>query len=187
MRVGITGNIGSGKTYVCNLFSEMYNIPVFNTDNEAKIIVNTDESVIKQIKNYFGEYAYCDGKLDSMYLSNIVFKDKAKLNKLNSIVHPIVLKKFEDFHKASNAAYVIKESAIIVECKIMVDVLIGVTAPKELRLQRAIDRGGTKYDILKRMKNQMSDGAKMHCCDYVIINDGRDLIEQIKFINTCIA
>jgi len=93
MVIGLTGGIGSGKTTVLHFFEEL-GAKVFIADVEAKILMNTDEDLISDIKILLGEEAYLSGKLNKKYVASQVFEDSKKIDLLDSIVHPKVRNKF---------------------------------------------------------------------------------------------
>jgi len=172
MIVGLTGGIGSGKTYVASLFGEL-GVPVYISDVEAKKIMNTQPDVIKSIIEIFGKKAYVDGQLDRKFIASQVFTKKEKLNQLNSIVHPAVANHFKNWHKQQNSVFVIKESAILFETKgnKYCDSIILVTAPEEIRILRVIKRDHVSEEEVKnRIKNQWSDEQKKLLSNYVISN-----------------
>jgi len=132
LKIGITGNIGSGKTTVSKLF-ELMCIPVFYADDAAKNIMVTDELLIQEIKQTFGTESYFDdGTLNRKHIAGIVFNDGAQLAKLNSLTHPAVFKAFDNWVAGiTGAPYVIKEAALLFESASykMCDRSIMVTAP----------------------------------------------------------
>ena len=94
MVVGVTGGIGSGKTYVCSLFAKK-GIPVYNTDIEAKKLMNTNASVKEAIGELLGSKSYTNGVLNRPYIAEKIFNNAALLKKMNAIVHPAVALDFE--------------------------------------------------------------------------------------------
>ena len=96
LKIGITGGIGVGKTYVNNIIEKM-GYPVFYADQTAKDLVKSDYKLIESIKKEFGPDILLNEKIDSKKLSNIVFGDSIALNKLNSIIHPFVFEKFAEW------------------------------------------------------------------------------------------
>jgi len=188
MKIGITGNIGSGKTTVCKIF-ETLGIPVYYADIEAKRLMIENTHVVEKIKLLFGLKAYLeDGSLDRKYISEVVFNNPQVLSKLNYIVHPAVREDSERWAKAQKgAAYVLKEAALLVESDSYKDLdkLIVVTAPIETRIQRVMKRDHVnKEAVLAREKNQMSEDKKIELADYKINNDGTEaLIPQIHKIH----
>ncbi len=177
-KIGITGSIGSGKTYVSKVF-ESLGISVFNADNEAKKIMSCSFDLINSIKNEFGEDIYDKYSLNKKKLASIVFSDSAKLKKLNSIVHPIVKQEFLNWCKIQKSPYVIKEAAILFESNSYkeLDSIICVSAPKKLRIDRVRLRDSLKdYEINNRMRNQFSQEQKENLSDYIIVNDEKELL-----------
>src|ERR1700761_9036226 len=110
LKIGITGNIGSGKTTVSRIF-EVLGIPVFYADTAAKDVMVKDEILTAAIKDAFGFISYFDdGSLNRKHIANIVFNDEKELAVLNSIVHPVVFRAFDSWVKQHpNAPYVLKE------------------------------------------------------------------------------
>ena len=180
LRVGVTGGIGSGKTTVCRIFEQL-GIPVYYADERAKALMVEDRRLIGKVKKLFGDGAYLpDGSLNRKWIAGIVFQDAAKLEQLNAIVHPAVMKDGEKWHNGqSNLPYTIKESALLFEIgsEIFYDKTVAVYAPKEVRVQRAMQRDSlTRAAVEARMARQMDDEKKAQLADYVIINDGKKLL-----------
>ncbi len=178
MIIGITGGIGSGKSTVAKIFATL-GIPVYDADTAAKKIMQTNDDLKKELKKQFGEATYTSEGLDRKYLAGIVFSDKEKLERLNSLVHPYTLADATSWAKEQNTPYVIKEAALLFESRAAhnVDYVIGVSAPKSLRIQRAMTRDGlTRDEVVARMNRQIEENIKMKLCDFVIINDEQQLI-----------
>jgi len=173
LKVGITGGIGSGKSTVCQVFSTL-GIPVFSADEAAKYLMNTDPALIAGIKQLLGADIYNKSQLDRAKVSSIVFKDPSKLQQLNTLVHPATIKYAQEWVAAQTSPYTIKEAAIFFESGSYkeMDIMVGVFAPLELRISRAIQRAHTtRQEILDRISRQMPEEEKMKRCDYVIAND----------------
>ena len=185
MIVGLTGGIGSGKTYVAQLFENL-GVPIYIADVEAKKIMNANNEVKKAISVLFGNEAYQNGTLNRKYIAHQVFTNKVLLNKLNAIVHPAVANHFEAWYKAQNCDFVIKESAILFETggDKKCDHTILVIAPKNIRIQRVMDRDNiSEKEVIERMKNQWDDGKKIKLASYIIENiDSFYVKKQVKKI-----
>ncbi|WP_413666461.1 dephospho-CoA kinase [Mucilaginibacter sp. Mucisp86] len=180
LKIGLTGNIGSGKTTVAQVF-ELLGIPVFYADDEAKKVMVTDQMLIEGIKQTFGTQAYFnDGSLNRKYISGIVFNNKAELEKLNALVHPAVFRAFDSFDQLhKDAPYVIREAAILFESGSykMCDRAIMITAPLETRIARVMERDGiSRADVESREARQLSQDEKLKLANDVIINDGKQLV-----------
>ncbi|MFC5044705.1 dephospho-CoA kinase [Aquimarina hainanensis] len=184
--VGLTGGIGSGKSTIANMFQDM-GIAVYIADKEAKQLMNTDETLQAAIVDLLGEKAYQDGALNRAYIANKVFRDKALLEALNSIVHPAVAKDFNNWKNKQKGQYVIKEAAILFEnggykkC----DYTILVVVPEEERIRRVMQRDNTTEEQVKdRMKNQWTDDQKVPFADFVIRNNNlKNTHDQVQKIH----
>jgi dephospho-CoA kinase len=180
LKIGITGNIGGGKTTVSKIF-EVLEIPVFYADDAAKKAMVEDIVLIDAIKSAFGNEAYFnDGELNRKHIASIVFNNETELTKLNSIVHPAVFRAFDTWVSAiKEAPYVIKEAALLFESTSykMCDYSIMVTAPLELRINRVLKRDGlTRTEIKSRNAKQFSEEKKTRLADFVVRNDDTELV-----------
>jgi len=174
LKIGITGGIGSGKTFICRLF-QMLGVPVYNADEEAKKLMNTDSRIREKLVAQFGQAVYKDGQLDRAFLARVVFSDAQKLQILNSIVHPIVIQEAKDWAARQKTRYSLKEAALLFESGSYkeLDYTILVTAPLDLRVQRVMHRDGiTEQQVRERISKQLSDEEKLQLTDFVIVNDG---------------
>ncbi len=178
MKIGLTGGIGSGKSTVADIF-RVLGIPVFNADQAAKGLMETDPVLREKLRQTFGEAVFKEGKLDRKYLSSIVFADPYQLDLLNAMVHPVTIQAAEDWVLQQNAPYVVKEAALFFEAgsAIGFDYMIGVSAPRALQIHRVMQRDHvSREEVLARMQRQISESIKMRLCDFVIMNDDRHLL-----------
>lgn len=185
--IGLTGGIGSGKSTIAKVFANL-GVPVFDADAAAKQIMNTSPVIKEKLIETFGPEVYSKPDagqansgaiLNKAYLSKIVFNDPYKLELLNSIVHPITIQAALDWAALQNAPYVIKEAALFFESGSVAGVhkMIGVTAPKSLRIHRVMKRDHcTKEEVEKRMSFQIDESLKMKLCDWVVVNDDQHLV-----------
>jgi len=176
--IGLTGGIGSGKTTVAKIFTSL-GYPVFNSDTEAKNIVNNNAEAIVEIKRAFGD-VYQDGVLNSKKIAHLVFKNKEALQQLNAIVHPKVKVEFENWvRKHKEHSVLLKEAAILFETEgyKLLDATILVVAPEKIRIKRVMSRDRIEEEAVKnRIQNQLSDEKKKLLAQYVIVNDGENLL-----------
>jgi len=178
LKVGITGGIGSGKSTVAHIF-ETLGIPVYYADDAAKRLMNKDEGLRLQVQQLFGDAAYSNGQLNRAYLSAQVFNNPDKLAMLNSLVHPATIADAARWMQQQTAPYAIKEAALIFESGAQenLDKVIGVFAPKAVRIKRVMNRDGiTREEVMARMNKQINESIKMRLCDYVITNDEQQLL-----------
>ena len=177
-KLGLTGGIGVGKTYVSKIFKQM-GIPIFNADVEAKKCMVEDANLKAAVQLTFGENMYLKGVLQKDALAKIVFNNTEDLTKLNALVHPIVKQKFEDWCIMQSASMVIKEAAILFESDayLGLDAVVCVSAPEKLRIARVQKRDGSSVtDIKSRIDKQMPQSKKEEMADFVIVNDGKQLL-----------
>lgn len=173
LKVGITGGIGSGKSTVSKIF-ELLNVPVYYADEASKRLYTSDKNLMANIKKNFGEEVYTNDQLNRSRLAAMVFNDPEKLALLNSIVHPPTIKDAADWMQQQTAPYIIKEAALIFESgsSAGLDLVIGVYAPKHIRIQRVMERDSiSRDDVLNRMNRQIDEELKMKLCDFVIQNN----------------
>jgi dephospho-CoA kinase len=178
LKLGVTGGIGSGKTSVCKVFTVL-GIPVFSTDRIAREIMDGDENIIRQINSIAGRDMYSNGALDRMALASLIFNNSSLLEKVNSLVHPLVFERFSGWEKNQTSPYVIMEAAILFEsgASKLVDKIATIVAPVEERLNRVTQRSKlSRHQVLERMMNQMNDEARIKLSDYVIYNSENDMI-----------
>ncbi|QBQ40680.1 dephospho-CoA kinase [Sphingobacterium psychroaquaticum] len=183
LKVGITGGIGSGKSYVAEIFKAL-GVPFYDADREAKDIMVTSDTVREDLKQAFGEAVYfADGQLNRAYLSSVVFGDERQLQRLNSIVHPAVIAHGEAWSNRQTYPYSLKEAALLFESGSYkkLDYTILVTAPEEERIARVMKRdNATREQVLARISKQLPDSEKREIADFIIVNDGvQPLLPQV--------
>ena len=187
LKVGITGGIGSGKSTVSRFFSEL-GVPVYDSDQKAKSLMQHDDSIIIKIKKEFGDNSYLNNQLNRPYIGEIVFKNELKLKQLNSIVHPVVRTDFNNWlSQNSNAKFVIKEAAIMIESGAYKDLdkLIVVNANREQKIKWIKKRDNLLLeDIENRIQNQLSDKIRNQYADFIIENSSskKELKQQVLSI-----
>lgn len=188
--IGLTGGIGSGKTTIANYFAEM-GVPLYIADDEAKKVMQS-KKIVQQIKLAFGDSLFENDVLNRAKLAEIVFNDADKLAALNAIVHPAVKEDFELWLlKNKKYHYVIYEAAILFEsgrykdC----DVIVTVTAPEEIRIERVVKRDKTtREQVVSRMKMQWDDEKRISLSNFVINNSNlkiarEEVVKILKILN----
>jgi dephospho-CoA kinase len=177
-KIGLTGGIGVGKTYVSKIFQKM-GIPIFNADEQAKKCMVDDANLKEAVQLAFGENMYLKGVLQKEALAKIVFNNTEALAELNALVHPIVKQKFEDWCSLQSTSMVIKEAAILFEsdAHVGLDAVVCVSAPEKLRISRVQKRDGNSVEqIQSRMSKQMPQTEKEELADFLIVNDQVQLL-----------
>ena len=189
--VGVTGGIGSGKSIVCDQFRRLGRT-VIRADEVARELTEKDAAVIGQIQSAFGDVYNAAGTLDRRALAAIVFTDRRKLERLNGIVHPAVFREIDRRLRMLPGEelrpYVVIEAALVFESGMdaVLDFVIVVDAPEELRIARVVARdGSTPEEVRSRMASQMKTEEKLKRADFTIENTGEKegLGEIIAFLD----
>lgn len=181
IKVGITGGIGSGKSKVCKILEEM-GYPVYYSDKESKRIVNTNIKIRNQLIELLGNEVYLGDELNKIFLATKLFNHDDIREKVNQIIHPVVREDFEVWANTKQSSIVFNEAAIMIETGSykLLDYIVLVVSPEEIRIQRIIERDNiSKDDVLLRMEKQWNDEEKKKYCDFIIDNDGTPLNQQI--------
>lgn len=183
--IGLTGGIGSGKSFVAERFTAM-GVPCYDCDSHAKQLNDTNPQIISAITERYGQQAYADGKLDRRFLAARIFADKAELQWIDDLVHPIVRTDFAAWHDSQKSDIVVVESAILFEGGLrgLCNAVVAVVAPLDVRIARVMNRdGATREQVMQRIANQHDDAYFRANADYVIVNDGTaDIDIEIKKI-----
>ena len=190
MKIGITGGIGSGKSYVCRLL-EQRGYTVYDCDNAAKRLIRTSPFIRRRLTALIGPETYFKESgdrsqesveyiLNKKAVAEFLLKSEDNARAIDRIVHPAV---FRDFIE-SGLEWM--ESAIIYESGIhrLVDRVIVVTAPEELRIQRVMARDEiSREKVLEWMSRQLPQEEVRQRADFEIVNDGlADLNQQLDEI-----
>ncbi len=183
MKVGITGGIGAGKSTVAKIF-QILGVPVYNADNEAKLIMHNNLELKQQIIGLLGAKAYFEnGTLNRVYLAEQVFNKVEELRKLNALVHPKVAEHFHNWHHekiAQGNKYTLKEAALLFETGSYreLDHTILVSAAEAVRVGRVLkrDKHRTIEQVTAIIEKQMPETEKQTLANSFIQNDGTALI-----------
>lgn len=176
MKVGIAGGIGSGKSYVCRRLA-LRGIAVYDCDAAAKRLIRTSPTLQQQLTALVGS-------LDKAAMSRFLLASEDNAQAINHIVHPAVFRDFEE----SGMEWM--ESGIMYESGAdrLMDSVVVVTAPQEVRLQRIMERDGiTRQNALQWIGRQWPQEKVRALADYEIVNDGTfDIDEQIEQLLTAL-
>lgn len=178
LKIGITGGIGSGKSYVCQILEKM-GYAIFNSDLEAKKLMTQNKELIQQIKFIIGEHAYLNEELNKSIIRKFLYENEVNKEKLNALIHPFVYLAFEKWTNTIQKEIVFNESALLFETNSYkrFNKTILVTAPEEIRIERLIKRDSLNIEeIKKRFNAQLKDSIKSKKADYIIENDDKKLI-----------
>ena len=186
-RIGLTGNMGSGKSTVARIF-EVLRIPVFYSDEVARQLYQSNDVKNELALLFPDDDFYKNGIFQKSELSALVFSNPESLQKINQLIHPLVEQEFQlwviDY---KHEPYVVQESAIIFENSLQhrFKSVVHVSAPLEIRLQRIMNRDHLeKNQVEARMSNQLPEESKRSLADFVIENDGKQLlIPQVMWLH----
>ncbi len=176
--VGLTGNIGSGKSTVAEIF-RILNIPVFHTDSASKKHLANPEVITMIVREFGSTILKTDGQIDNAELATLAFRDAGSLRKLSRILHPLVVEDFRLWTLSRSEPYVIQEAAVIHESGLagLFHVIIHVACPSEIAISRVNLRDKTDPEMIRqRMKHQFPEEKKAALSDFVIRNDGSILV-----------
>lgn len=189
-KVAITGNIGSGKSWVCELFKQHLDVPVYNSDAAAKRMYFNPEVREKLIERFGNAIYLSDVEIDRGYLAELIFHDETAQHDLESILYPALFVDFEQWVAEQDASYVLFESALVYEKRLekRFDAVVLVSASEETRLRRAMLRDRCdEATVRARMAKQWSEDDKRQLADYVIWHDNDDedevLLSQIMKVH----
>ena len=175
--VGITGGIGSGKSFVCRILEKM-GYSVYYSDDRAKFLMDSDPRIHKELNLMIGDKAYSEDGLNRELVSNKIFNEPELRQKINKLIHPIVREDFDQWKRSfKDEKFIFNEAAILFEtgAYLNYDAVILVHAPLELKLKSIKNRdGSSEEEVLKKMKSQWSDEQKMKLTPYRILNDGNN-------------
>ena len=187
--LGVSGGIGSGKSVVSRLLG-LLGIPVFDCDREAKALYDSDAQLKKQLLVRFGEGLYPEGRFASRALAQIIFEDPLARREVEQMVHPAVLRRFDQWKQQQGRPLVALESAILFSSgfdKFCTDIL-WVDAPEEERLQRIVQRdGATREEAMRRIEAQRNntppEGSRVYridnSADQALLPAVRALVQEL--------
>jgi dephospho-CoA kinase len=175
--VALTGGIGSGKTTVGDIFSELGAV-VIDSDQLARAVLERGSKGFDLVLAKFGDAILTNGELDRSLLATLVFNDSQKRSELESITHPLIRQRFaEIISSLPRESIVINQISLLFESKgaYKFDHIITISAPEELRIERLKNRGLGFSDIKKRIEAQASDLERESISNSIIQNDKDEL------------
>jgi len=188
MVIGVTGGFCTGKSKVTGCFRRL-GAKVIDLDKLAHKALRRGTKSCSQIVKEFGKGVLVKNKIDRRLLAKKVFGNKNKLMKLNSIVHPIVIKQMQGLINNSKRSYkaVVVEAPLLFEASLKdyFDYIVVVKADKDTQIKRAMKKTGLgRFDILKRINSQLAIGKKIKMADFVVDNNGtlNNTYKQVKGI-----
>lgn len=176
--IGITGGIGSGKSFVCNILKHL-GYSVYDSDRRAKELYDEDDTLRQELIRLWGAELYDEvtNKLQRQRLAQIIFSDSKALEQINALVHPKVRADFERWREQRaqhDDTLVFIESALIVGSPLeqKIDLLWAIVASETTRIGRAMVRDNVSEDAVRaRMQHQILQSRLIELADWVINND----------------
>ncbi len=185
LRIGLTGGIGSGKSVVCNIFREL-GVPIIDSDEIARSVVQAGSPVLQQIKHEFGnDILLPDGSLDRSRMRELVFSDERKRQKLEALLHPLIRAEMEEQIATISAPYVILAIPLLLEkgWQQYLDRIVVVDCSESQQIERACARDNSTNDLITRIiASQISREERLAAADDIIDNSGQlsSLYEQVR-------
>ncbi len=181
--LAVTGRIGSGKSFICNIFEEDFHIPVFYSDKEAKKCY--DEPDIKEaVCQAFGtQILHPDGSFNWQAIGEMVFRDNSRLKQLNTIIHPRVMANYQVWKTRQQAPYTLFESAILYEQHLesLFDAVIYIQCPTEVVMERVRQRNGWDNEtVTRRLQQQQLQDNCAEKADFLILHDSQSPLAESK-------
>ena len=181
-KVAITGNIGSGKSWVCELFKQHLGIPVYNSDDAAKQMYFLPEVRGKLVERFGGGFYVSDREINRKLIADLIFSDETAQRDLEGILYPALFVDFEQWMTKQHTPYVLFESALVFEKRLekRFDAVVMVSASVETRLRRAMLRDHCdEATVRARMAKQWPEEGKRLLADYVIWHENDDEDEAL--------
>ncbi len=192
LKVGLTGNIGSGKSTAAEAFSKL-GVPTFDTDKIGHELLEGDPDIRKRIEEAFGNQVFSDDLIDRRKLAQVVFASSEKKRKLESILHPAIMSTVnERLRSCSDRSYAIIEVPLLYEAKLSgeFEYVILVKSEEKNAVERAsLKLGISKEAVQKRLETQIAQSEKEKLADFVIANDGtrEDLRNRVELLHAIIS
>lgn len=187
LKVGVTGGIGSGKSYVCGILEKM-GYPVYYSDKESRRLTVTSNVIRTGLIDLLGEEIYLRNELNKSLLASEIFQNDDIREKVNQLIHPVVRADFHVWAERQTSSLVFNEAAILIETGAYqtLDYTVLVTADKDIRIQRTMQRDRiSKEEVVSRMAKQWEDEEKIKYADFVVYNDERPLLVQLEKLERC--
>jgi dephospho-CoA kinase len=177
-RIGLTGGIGSGKSYISGILEKM-GYPVYYSDAQSKALTDTHPLIRERLTARYGREIYTEQGLNRKLLAEFIFASEAHRFFVNKLIHPLVRENFELWCLGQRSPIVFNEAAILFETGAyrQFDGTLLVVAPLEMRIERIMQRDRCSHkDVEERMKSQWTDEQKISLATYVVKNDGQSAI-----------
>ena len=177
-RIGLTGGIGSGKSYIAGVLEKM-GYPVYYSDQQAKVLTDTHPEIRAGLISRFGTNIYSEGILNRKELAAHIFNSEPDRIFVNQLIHPVVRADFERWCAEQHTALVFNEAAILFETGAyqQFDATVLVIAPLETRIERIMQRDRCTHEQAEaRIQSQWSDEQKTPLANAIVSNNGHEAV-----------
>lgn len=177
-RIGLTGGIGSGKSYIAGVLEKM-GYPVYYSDQQAKVLTDTHPEIRAGLISRFGTNIYSEGILNRKELAAHIFNSEPDRNFVNQLIHPVVRADFDRWCAEQHTALVFNEAAILFETGAyqQFDATVLVIAPLETRIERIMQRDRCTHEQAEaRIQSQWSDEQKTPLANAIVSNNGHEAV-----------
>lgn len=177
--IGITGSSGSGKSTVCEILNEKYNVKIIDADKIAKELLMVGTEYYKDVVSKFGTEITNDvGEIDRKKLANLIYNDDAKRKMLNNSTFYYVVEEIKTRVKETNNIDIIIDAPLLFESKLdnICNLTIGVISKESVQIDRIVKRDSiTKEQAYRRLKAQQTNEFYISKCTEIISNDNKHI------------
>lgn len=188
--IGVTGSSGAGKTSLCSILKQKYDVSIIDADEVARELSKKGNPYLQAISSCFGEEILDEnGELKRKELAKLIYEQEEKRKALNQLTFCYVVEEIKKkIDELKNEAIIAIDAALLYESNLdkVCDITIGIVALKEDKIERICKRDEISEEMAKkRLAIQMTDEEIEKRVDYVIVNDGNEItlereIEKIK-------
>ncbi|MGN0234127.1 MAG: dephospho-CoA kinase [Bacteroidaceae bacterium] len=188
LRLGITGGIGSGKSYVSHMLHAIWGVPVYDCDSRAKYLTAHSEQIREALVNLVGAHLWQQGRMQKAVLAEYLFANAEHAAQVDAIIHPAVWKDFLRWAKEHDSHPVVAmESAILCESGFhqLVDCVMLVDCDDEVRIRRAMARDGAQAHQIRARMALQNDARARQMARFVVHNDDKPqepLQDQLRHV-----
>ena len=184
LRVGFTGGIASGKSTIMRKFAELGVVTIDADAVVAKLYQPGNAGHDAILRTYGTEMLLPNGEIDRKKLADRAFSNSFEAQKLNALIHPLVIAEEERMmrrHDAEDAIHIV-EATLLLESggKQRYNRIVVVDVPPDVQLERALGRGMTREEAQRRIAHQMPREERLRQADYVIDNSGDERAAEVE-------
>ena len=174
LTVGLTGGLASGKSTVARIFAALGAIAIDADQVVARLYRPGEAGHAALVREYGSEILRAGGEIDRARLADIAFATPESAQRLNALIHPLVIAEERRMVDAIGDGIVVNEATLLLEAggRARYDKIVVVDVPPDVQVERAVARGMTREDAVRRISRQMPREERLQAADYVIDNGG---------------